>query len=644
MNDLLTHIVFSALSCSAAIALVLAARDFVARHFGPPVAYASWALVPIAALAVLLPARSVVVVMRALPAPSVAVAASPETVVVMPLPPTAGFDAASGLFCLWIAGAVATLLVFLWQQRRFVRSLGRLDALHGGLHRAQTTHGCPVLVGVWRPRIVVPADFESRYTAAERDLILAHERQHRARGDAPANALATLLRSVFWFNPLAHFAASRFLADQELACDAVVIARFPNARRAYADALMKTQLGGGRAALACHWRARNVLRERITTLALPSVGRSRRRLGNVAVAATVLAASVAAWAAQPANTQVHYEQIVGSASATSVATFAEMTTSSIAQTAHAAPQEVAPVQLAESAPAGAANRAEPARRKSLALATQNRNAATMTPVRVAASPESQSESTRARVDVASLPSITAPFAVPSEGKFDDVGSSADADSPPHEIATFRREHAPAYPAAAVRTHLQGSVVLDVHVDANGRPMDARVARVAPATASELASASLAAVTHWQFEPARRGGRAVDGHLDVPFTFALDGQAAYAAPEAHRQASYRTVAAADYTADAAAKGAVVYVRVRIEEDGSVSASSIERVDPASATDLGSAALAALKTWTFNPGRDRDKAVASTAIVPIVFGTNPQTTPAIARIRNLLDPVRVTPKQN
>jgi len=624
MNDLLTHIVFSALSCSAAIALVLAARDFVARHFGPPVAYASWALVPIAALAVLLPARSVVVVMRALPAPSVAVAASPETVVVMPLPPTAGFDAASGLFCLWIAGAVATLLVFLWQQRRFVRSLGRLDALHGGLHRAQTTHGCPVLVGVWRPRIVVPADFESRYTAAERDLILAHERQHRARGDAPANALATLLRSVFWFNPLAHFAASRFLADQELACDAVVIARFPNARRAYADALMKTQLGGGRAALACHWRARNVLRERITTLALPSVGRSRRRLGNIAVAATVLAASVAAWAAQPAHTQVHYEQIVGSASATSVATFAEKTTSSIAQTAHVGPQQVAPVQLVESAPAGAANRAEPARGKSLA--------------------ESQSESTRARVDVASQPSITAPVAVSSEGKFDDVGSSADADSPPHEIATFRREHAPAYPAAAVRTHLEGSVVLDVHVDANGRPMDARVARVAPATASELASASLAAVTHWQFEPARRGGRAVDGHLDVPFTFALDGQAAYAAPEARRQASYHTVAAADYTADTAAKGAVVYVRVRIEEDGSVSASSIERVDPASATDLGSTALTALKTWTFNPARDGDKAVASTAIVPIVFGTNPQTTPAIARIRNLLDPVRLTPKRN
>ena len=624
MNDLLTHIVFSALSCSAAIALVLAARDFVARHFGPPVAYASWALVPIAALAVLLPARSVVVVMRALPAPSVAVAASPETVVVMPLPPTAGFDAASGLFCLWIAGAVATLLVFLWQQRRFVRSLGRLDALHGGLHRAQTTHGCPVLVGVWRPRIVVPADFETRYTAAERDLILAHERQHRARGDAPANALATLLRSVFWFNPLAHFAASRFLADQELACDAVVIARFPNARRAYADALMKTQLGGGRAALACHWRARNVLRERITTLALPSVGRSRRRLGNIAVAATVLAASVAAWAAQPAHTQVHYEQIVGSASATSVATFAEKTTSSIAQTAHVGPQQVAPVQLVESAPAGAANRAEPARGKSLA--------------------ESQSESTRARVDVASQPSITAPVAVSSEGKFDDVGSSADADSPPHEIATFRREHAPAYPAAAVRTHLEGSVVLDVHVDANGRPMDARVARVAPATASELASASLAAVTHWQFEPARRGGRAVDGHLDVPFTFALDGQAAYAAPEARRQASYHTVAAADYTADTAAKGAVVYVRVRIEEDGSVSASSIERVDPASATDLGSTALTALKTWTFNPARDGDKAVASTAIVPIVFGTNPQTTPAIARIRNLLDPVRLTPKRN
>jgi TonB family protein len=85
-------------------------------------------------------------------------------------------------------------------------------------------------------------------------------------------------------------------------------------------------------------------------------------------------------------------------------------------------------------------------------------------------------------------------------------------------------------------------------------------------------------------------------------------------------------------------------VQIEDDGHVSASSVDRVDPPSASNLNAAALAALKTWSFNPARERDKPVASTAIVPVVFGPNPSATPPIARLRNRLDPVRVTPTRS
>ena len=71
----------------------------------------------------------------------------------------------------------------------------------------------------------VPADFAARYSADEQDLIIAHERQHAARHDPAANALLALLQCAFWFNPLMHLAASRFRFDQELACDAAVMAR-----------------------------------------------------------------------------------------------------------------------------------------------------------------------------------------------------------------------------------------------------------------------------------------------------------------------------------------------------------------------------------------------------------------------------------
>ncbi|MEO7325848.1 MAG: TonB family protein [Dokdonella sp.] len=613
MSDLLTHVALSALSSSAAIGLVLATRTIVARYFGAPVAYALWTLVPLAALAVLLPARTIVVFMRTMPSQTALVAASQQTTAAAPSPSAAEFDPSFGLIYVWLAGAIATWLIFVWRQRRFVRGLGRLEALHGGVHRAQATRGCPVLVGVWRPRIVVPADFETRYTPTQRDLILAHERQHLARGDAAANALATFLRSVFWFNPLLHFTAPYFLEDQELACDAAVIARFPHARRAYADALIKTQLGGGRAALACHWRTNNTLLERVGSLAMPSVAPSRRRIGHAAVTATVLAAMLTAWAARPAHTEVR-EQMAEIESPPSFATGAVGGTKSSAQPISESAPRRAQIGPRSASPA-VVDRASPEPRKSPVMLAQTRS----TPASVAGN---------RKLEEATVPSVA-------------VQSNAGTDSPPRTIPSFRRDYSPAYPAAAARTHLEGSVVLDVHVDANGTPLDARVAHLEPPTANELASASLAAVTHWRFEPAQRNGRAVDGHLDVPFAFALDGPSEYAAPESYRQASYRSFGAAAVAPDAVAPDAVVYVRVRIEEDGRVSASAIERVDPASARALEDAALAALKTWAFTPAREREKPVASTAIVPVVFGADPRATPPIARLRNLLDPVRVTP---
>ena len=71
--------------------------------------------------------------------------------------------------------------------------------------------------GLLRPRIIVPSTFDSRYTARERELVLYHERVHLRRGDLHANAVALLLRSMFWFNPLLAPAARRFRQDQELA-------------------------------------------------------------------------------------------------------------------------------------------------------------------------------------------------------------------------------------------------------------------------------------------------------------------------------------------------------------------------------------------------------------------------------------------
>ena len=627
MNDLLSILAVSALSCTGAIASILTVRKSMTRQFGAQVAYAMWALVPLASMATLLPARSVVRVVKAIPA-SGQIAASPLGDLGALASPVSQFDrsidVAMGLCGLWILGMAASMLVFRLQHRRFVRGLGRLDAMPGDVHRAQTTQGCPALVGVWHPRIVLPADFESRYSASERELILAHERHHLARGDALANALATVLRSVFWFNPLVHLAMTRFMADQELACDAAVIARFPSARRVYADAMLKAQASDFRAALACHWTPRNLLAERIARLAHPPIGRSRRWIGNTTAVAMIVSGSIAAWASQPIETRTQYES------------WSPIETSIVdASDASHAPTPVPDLAKSEAPSERISPMAphNPSRKDAAVSRDVNLQNIAARPQRNSmqrSADPAPAESARTTNDASAEPaSVMA--ATPSD------------DRSPRELASYRRDHAPKYPAAAARAHIEGTVVLDVGVDASGNPTDARVENLLPATASELASASLAAVTHWQFEPALHNGHAVAGRLAVPFVFALSGLDAYAAPETRRQASYRTVGAGDYPDDLAGAEGIVYVRVRIENDGAVSSSEIDRVDPPSATSLGASALASLRTWTFNPARERGKAIASTAIVPIVFGANARPQPDVARIRNSLDPIRVTPKR-
>jgi TonB family protein len=147
---------------------------------------------------------------------------------------------------------------------------------------------------------VLPADFEARYPADQASLVVAHERAHVRRGDVRANLLMAALRCLHWFNPLLHAAAARFRLDQELACDATVLARHPHARRAYADAMLNTQLAVPGLPVGCHWQSSRSLKERILMLKRPLPGRARRIAGQAMLAVALAAGSYGAWALQPA--------------------------------------------------------------------------------------------------------------------------------------------------------------------------------------------------------------------------------------------------------------------------------------------------------------------------------------------------------
>ena len=162
------------------------------------------------------------------------------------------------------------------------------------------------MVGVIAPGSITPADFRSKFTGEEQSLVLAHERAHIDRHDSRLNGLSAAIQCLFWFNPLIHLAAHLMRIDQEMACDETVVTRFPDARRAYAQALVKAQLAIRPLPLGCYWPSgtEHPLLERIAMLKLNDISRRRRLAGSAALAMLCAATGFAAWASQPPQVRI----------------------------------------------------------------------------------------------------------------------------------------------------------------------------------------------------------------------------------------------------------------------------------------------------------------------------------------------------
>ena len=162
----------------------------------------------------------------------------------------------------------------------------RAVGAHRGLPLVESTavQG-PVALGLLDRRIVVPGDFESRYSAGERRLALDHEWVHHRRGDIWWNHLGLIVLALNWFNPVAWLAFRAFRADQELACDArVAAAASSEARHDYARALIKSASRPGLIA-ACPLNHADQLKRRLKMMKTHRSSRARMLAGAAAILA-----------------------------------------------------------------------------------------------------------------------------------------------------------------------------------------------------------------------------------------------------------------------------------------------------------------------------------------------------------------------
>lgn len=257
---------------SLALPLLLALRQPLLRRFGATVAYASWGLLPLLMGAAWLPASAPAQALRASVVariePLLGGPATPLPVVSDPWWPAA-------LAALWLVGALLCAARLVWLQRHFMQ-----DLTPAGEQWQGPEGSGPALVGLVRPRLALPVDFSQRFNAQQQRLVLAHEEVHRLRRDNHWNLLAALLCLLHWFNPLAWLALRRMRADQELACDARVIAEHPGSEAAYGRALLLAQ--GSQLATGlpwASWQSTHPLIERIEMLKQHSGPAARRKLG-----------------------------------------------------------------------------------------------------------------------------------------------------------------------------------------------------------------------------------------------------------------------------------------------------------------------------------------------------------------------------
>lgn len=356
-------VIETVLAVSALIILVLLTRKAVAREFGPGIAYALW-LVPLARL--ILPplpdGMSWVSLLGLAPSVSLMKAAGepPAAVTEMPLfmeapvgalaaendavravfgAAPASVDAPAGFLPgadmsapllmiflgIWIAGGLISLARNMAAQHSFMsvirrerrdpsaRLQGIADqvARQVGLKRTpqiatSLVSNGPLVTGLFRPIVLLPAWFETDYDDAQQRAALAHELTHVKRGDLWALQLAELFVACLWFNPLAYIAREAFRTDQEAACDSDVLRCGAASPHAYGATLLKAVRISvpERLPLAASLPLTHSLKERMKLMTYPAPSKRRRHAGLglsvlLGSAALVATASVSASAGEP---------------------------------------------------------------------------------------------------------------------------------------------------------------------------------------------------------------------------------------------------------------------------------------------------------------------------------------------------------
>ena len=137
----------------------------------------------------------------------------------------------------WAVTAGAALLAACVLYALTRAELKKAVRIRGNIYRSEMLLS-PVLLGVFRPKIILPAGLDPN--SPDGEMVLRHENIHRRRLDNLWRTLAVAIVCIHWFNPLVWVMLKAFFSDMECSCDEAAITKCgAEGRKAYVSALLR---------------------------------------------------------------------------------------------------------------------------------------------------------------------------------------------------------------------------------------------------------------------------------------------------------------------------------------------------------------------------------------------------------------------
>jgi beta-lactamase regulating signal transducer with metallopeptidase domain len=97
----------------------------------------------------------------------------------------------------------------------------------------------PFVCGIVRPTLVLPRELADTLAAGDLAQVVAHELAHVQRRDLAWGWIPEIARIVYFFHPVAHWAARRVRLERELACDQRAMMTSGRGPAEYAETLVR---------------------------------------------------------------------------------------------------------------------------------------------------------------------------------------------------------------------------------------------------------------------------------------------------------------------------------------------------------------------------------------------------------------------